>query len=100
MDARTAAAELVCRTCLALDAKDFTGYLALCDESFQYEITTWSPEIRKPMSWLAHGRAGLQTLFANLPRHNSDASLLTRHVTVYTVTPADEASMNKLLGVT
>lgn len=89
MDPRTAAAELVCRTCLALDAKDFAGYLALCEESFHYEITTWSPELRKTMSWLAHDRAGLQSLFTNLPRHNSDASLLTRHVTVYTVTPAD-----------
>jgi methanesulfonate monooxygenase subunit beta len=86
MDARTAAAELVCRTCLALDQKDFPGYLALCDETFHYEITTYSPEIRKPMTWLALDRESLQTLFTNLPRHNSDASLLTRHVAVYTVT--------------
>ena len=90
MDARTAAAELVCRTCLALDQKDFAGYLALCDEDFHYEITTYSPEIRKPMSWLAHDRDGMQTLFATLPRHNSDTSLLTRHVSVYTVERAGD----------
>jgi methanesulfonate monooxygenase small subunit len=42
------------------------------------------------MSWLSHDRAGLQTLFTNLPKHNSDAALLTRHVTVYTVSPADD----------
>ncbi|HEX4508545.1 MAG TPA: aromatic-ring-hydroxylating dioxygenase subunit beta [Burkholderiaceae bacterium] len=91
MDVRTAAVELVCRTCLALDQKDFVGYLALCEEEFHYEITAYSPEIRKPMTWLAHDRAGMQTLFTNLPRHNSDASLLTRHVTVYTVTVASDA---------
>lgn len=90
MDARTAAAELVYRSCLALDRKDFPGYLALCDDTFRYEITTWSPELRKPMTWLEHDRAGLQTLFTNLPKHNSDASLLSRHATVYTVTAADD----------
>lgn len=89
MDQRTAITELVARSCLLLDDKDFTGYLALCeDEGFHYEITAWSPEIRRAMVWLAHDKAGLATLFTNLPKHNSDASLLTRHVTVYTVTPA------------
>ena len=43
------------------------------------------PEIRKPLTWLAHDKAGLATLFGNPPRHNSDSSPLTRHVTVYTV---------------
>ena len=88
MDDRTAIVELVCRSCLLLDEKDFTGYLALCDESYHYEITAYSAEIRKPMSWLEHDKAGLTTLFTNLPKHNSDASPLTRHVTVYTVTPS------------
>ena len=85
MDTRTTIVELVCRSCLLLDDKDFSGYLALCDAAYHYEITAYSPEIRKPMTWLAHDKAGLATLFANLPRHNSDASPLTRHVTVYTV---------------
>jgi len=85
---RTAVAELVCRSALCLDGRDFDGYLALCDEAFDYRITAWSPEIRRQMTWLAHDRAGLATLFANLPRHHSDASPLSRHVTVYTVAPA------------
>ena len=85
MDARVAICELVCRTCLKLDEKDFAGYLALCTPDFRYSITAWSPEIRRSMTWLEHGHAGLKTLFDTLPRHNSDASPLTRHVTVYTV---------------
>ena len=37
------------------------------------------------MTWLEHDRAGMATLFANLPKHNSDHSLLSRHATVYTI---------------
>jgi len=37
------------------------------------------------MVWLDHDRKGMETLFTNLPRHNSDHSPLTRHATVYTV---------------
>lgn len=82
---RTAIEELIYRSCLALDAKDFKGYLALCDDAYNYKITAHSPEIRKDMIWLEHDKKGLQTLFTNLPRHNSDHAPVTRHVTVYTV---------------
>jgi methanesulfonate monooxygenase small subunit len=82
---RTAIEELVYRSCLALDEKNFKGYLELCDADFRYSITAHSPEIRKDMIWLDHDKKGMQLLFTNLPRHNSDHSPLTRHVTVYTV---------------
>jgi methanesulfonate monooxygenase small subunit len=87
---RQAIAEFVYRTCLALDAKDWKGFLDLCDPGFHYTITAYSPEIRKEMVWLDHDRAGMETLFGNLPRHNSDHSPITRHATVYTV-DVDEA---------
>jgi methanesulfonate monooxygenase small subunit len=90
---RQAVEELVYRSCLALDAKDYKAFLALCDEDFRYTISTYSPEIRKEMVWLDHDRKGMETLFTNLPRHNSDQSPLTRHVTVYTV---DADSSNNL----
>jgi methanesulfonate monooxygenase subunit beta len=77
--------ELVYRTCLALDERDFKGFLALCEPGFRYKVTVYSPEIRKDMVWLDHDRGGMETLFTNLPRHNSDHSPLTRHATVYTV---------------
>jgi methanesulfonate monooxygenase small subunit len=85
VDTRSLVCELVYRSCLRLDAKDFAGYLALCDPAYRYAITAWSPEIRRDMTWLEHDKAGLATLFANLPKHNSDASPLSRHATVYTV---------------
>ena len=87
---RTAIEEVIYRSCLALDEKDFKSYLALCDVNFRYRITAHSPEIRKDMIWLEHDKQGMQLLFTNLPRHNSDHSPLTRHATVYTV-EADEA---------
>jgi methanesulfonate monooxygenase subunit beta len=82
---RQAIEELVYRSCLALDARDYKAFLALCDEDFRYTISTYSPEIRKEMVWLDQDRKGMETLFTNLPRHNSDHSPLTRHATVYTV---------------
>ena len=89
---RIAIAELVYRSCLALDAKNFKAYLDLCDESFRYTIAAHSPEIRKDMIWLDHDKPGMQLLFANLPRHISDHSPLTRHAIVYTVECAIEQS--------
>jgi methanesulfonate monooxygenase small subunit len=79
--------ELVYRSCLALDAGDYKAFLALCTPDFRYTVTTYSPEIRREMVWLDHDRKGMETLFTNLPRHNSDHSPLSRHATVYTVEP-------------
>src|SRR4029450_3917898 len=69
MEQRIAIEELVYRSCLAPDARHFKGFLDLCDAPFHYSITAYSPEIRKDMIWLAHDRAGIETLFPNLPRH-------------------------------
>ena len=82
---RSLVAELIYRSCLLLDEKDFKGYLDLCDEQFRYTIATHSPEIRRDMIWLDHDKNGMTTLLSQLPRHNSDHSPLTRHATVYTV---------------
>ena len=87
---RIAIQELVYRSCLALDAGDFNGYLALCDEGFRYTVTAHSPEIRKDMVWLDHDKKEMQLLFNNLPRHNSDHSPLARHANVYTVETASD----------
>lgn len=91
MESRQSISELVYRSCLVLDDKDFAGYLDLCDPAFRYAITAYSPEIRKEMTWLEHDKEGMKSLFANLPKHNSDQSPLSRHATVYIV-DHDEAS--------
>jgi methanesulfonate monooxygenase small subunit len=82
---RHAVEQALYSACLKLDEKDFTGFLDLCDADFHYTIRAHSPEIRKDMVWLDHDRKGMETLFNNLPRHNSDHSPLTRHATLYTV---------------
>jgi methanesulfonate monooxygenase subunit beta len=84
---RTAIEELVYKSCMLLDEHKYQDYMSLCEEDFRYTITTHSPEIRKDMVWLDHDRKGMQMLLTNLPRHNSDHSPLTRHATVYSVTP-------------
>jgi methanesulfonate monooxygenase small subunit len=85
MEQRHAIEELVYRSCMALDDRDFNRFLELCDDGFRYSVTAYSPEIRKDMVWLDHDKAGIDTLFKNLPRHNSDHSPISRHATVYTV---------------
>jgi methanesulfonate monooxygenase small subunit len=82
---RQAIEELIYRSCLALDARDYKAFLGMCEDDFHYTIATYSPEIRRDMVWLDHDRKGMETLFGNLPKHNSDHSPLTRHATVYTV---------------
>ena len=96
---RIAIEELVYRSCLALDAGDFKGYLALCDDSFRYTVTAHSPEIRKDMIWLDHDKAEMQLLFNNLPRHNSDHSPLARHAIVYTVEVAADGGSASVVSV-
>jgi methanesulfonate monooxygenase small subunit len=82
---RAVVEELVYRSCLSLDERDFEGFLSLCDAGFRYTVHTYAPEIRREMVWLDHDKAGLEALFRNMPRHHSDPSRLTRHATVYTV---------------
>lgn len=90
LEQRRVVEELVYRSCLALDTKDWNAFLELCDPGFRYTIATYSPEIRRDMVWLDHDKPGMTTLFTNLPKHNSDHSPITRHATVYTV-DVDEA---------
>ncbi|WP_296750273.1 aromatic-ring-hydroxylating dioxygenase subunit beta [Thiobacillus sp.] len=82
--------ELIYRSGLAMDSKDFAGFLDLCDPAFRYAITAYIPEIRKEMTWLEQDKEGMKLLFDNLPRHNSDHSPLSRHITVCIV-DQDEA---------
>ena len=77
--------ELIYRSCMLLDARDFNGYLGLCEDNFHYTVSAYSPEIRKDMIWLDHDKGGMKLLFDNLPKHNSDHSPLHRHAIVYTV---------------
>lgn len=83
---------------MALDEKKFDEYLALCDPAYHYAITAYSPEIRKQMTWLEHDMAGMQALFTTLPKHNSDQSPLSRHVTVYTIEQSEDAKQAQVIS--
>ncbi len=76
---------LIYRSCRCLDEEDFDGYLDLCAPDFHYRVTAHSPEIRKEMIWLDHGRAGLAALFENLPSHLRRPGRLFRHASVYDI---------------
>lgn len=83
--------ELIYRGCLLLDRGDFKGWLDLCAPEFHYTISTYSPEIRRDMTWLDHDMEGMAGLIRLLPKHNSDLTPLTRHASVYTVEHDPEA---------
>jgi methanesulfonate monooxygenase small subunit len=81
---------VIYQSALLLDSREFQAYLDLCEPNFRYVVGAYSPEIRKEMTWLDHDKPGLRSLFETLPRHNSDRSTLTRHLTVYRVEIAAE----------
>jgi methanesulfonate monooxygenase subunit beta len=83
-------AQFVYATVMLLDVKDFAGWLDLCTPDFTYAIRAWSPELRADMTWLDHDREGIDLLVRQLPRHQSDQSVLTRHATVYSVDAVDD----------
>ena len=82
---RTAVEELIYRSLERLDEDDFAGFLDLCLPGFRYRLVTWSPEIKKEMTWLDRDRTEMESFFKMLPLHNSDRSPLTRNATVYRV---------------
>jgi methanesulfonate monooxygenase subunit beta len=77
--------ELIYQACLLLDEGKFAEWLGLCASGFRYRITTYSPEIRKEMTWYEQDLPGLQGMVEMLPKHNTDHGRLTRHATVYKV---------------
>ena len=99
MSSRDLAKEVIYASLLCLDAQDFTGFLELCEPEFRYTIGAYSPEIRQDMTWLDHDKAGLRTLFENLPRHKSDCALFSRHATVYSVSSNPETAEAKAVSV-
>jgi methanesulfonate monooxygenase small subunit len=77
--------DAIYRACLLLDDERFADWLALCAPDFTYRIKTYSPEIRKEMTWYEQDRSGLKSAIEMLPVHNTDHGRLSRHVTVYEV---------------
>jgi methanesulfonate monooxygenase small subunit len=75
---------------MLLDGQKWNDWLSLCDEDFQYSITSFSPEINYDMTYLAASKKDLHHLVDLLPKHNTDHSPLHRHTTVYSVLPSED----------
>lgn len=75
---------------MLLDEQKWDDWLSLCDDGFEYSITSWSPEINYHMTYLAANKKDLRHLVDLLPKHNTDHSPLHRHTTVYSVEPSED----------
>lgn len=80
------ARKLVFKTCHYMNSENWKSYLELCDPNeFHYQVTCYSPEIRKQQIWADHNYKSMKSTFDLLPRHNSDHSKLIRHANVIDV---------------
>lgn len=98
MDPSSLVRDTIYRSTVLLDRQDWDGWLAHCDDSFNYAIRAWSPEINKDLTYLALDRNGLALMVKLLPKHNTDHSPLTRHTSVYTVDVDNDAHSAKAIS--
>ena len=87
--ARAGIEQAIYQGLLQLDARQFHLWLDATAPEFRYRIEAYSPEIRKPMTWLAHDRDGLRALIELLAKHHTDSAVWTRHAVVYTLAASD-----------
>ncbi len=87
---RTLIREEIYKACQNLDDQQWDDWLDQCDDNFEYKVTTYSPEVRKDLTYLRLDYKELKPYFALLPKHNSDHSPIRRHATVYSVTVAED----------
>lgn len=76
---------LIYRSCLCLNDEAWKEFMELCDQSFQYRIVAYTPEIRRHQTLADRSYKNMKAHFDLMPRHNTDHSKLTRQVQVYTV---------------
>lgn len=87
--------DAIYRTCLHLDDQEWNAWLDMCDESFEYKITSYSPEIKYDMTYFSGDRDEMRKMLEMLPKHNSDHSPFKRHAVVYTVDLDDKGKSAK-----
>ena len=76
---REAARELVQRTAMLLDAEDFDAWVKLFDDDGIYELTAYSTEIRRWMTWQSSDRVTLDKMLKEVNEHVRDAAQ-RRHI--------------------
>ncbi len=70
---------LVQQTANLLDKEDLDGWLALFDGQGSYEISSYSPELRRPQQWWLSDLASLTKTLAEVRQHVRDPAR-RRHV--------------------
>lgn len=78
---KIAIAEVIQDSARLLDAEDFESWLHLFDDASEYEMTTYSHEIRKTMSWWKSDKKSLTKILKEVPRHVRDLGRDTHLVT-------------------
>lgn len=73
---------LIHKSTAALDSENFNEFLNLCDIEFHYQITTYSPEIKKEMVWMDQDYNGIKSLFIMIPEHLRKLGSFLRQVSV------------------
>jgi len=74
-----AARDLVLRTAMLLDAEDFDAWVKLFDEDGIYELTAYSTEIRRWMTWQSSDRMTLDKMLKEVNEHVRDTAQ-RRHI--------------------
>ncbi|MFT5116000.1 MAG: methanesulfonate monooxygenase small subunit [Parasphingorhabdus sp.] len=77
--------DTIYKACLFQDDEQWEEWLDLCDDSFEYAIKAFSPEIQYDMTYLSGNKTYMQAMTRMLPKHNTDHSPLKRHCVVYEV---------------
>ena len=87
---REAVRELVQRTAIALDEEKFDDWLDGFDAQGTYELSAYSPEIRKWMTWWQSDRAELERMLKDVKQHVRDPARRRHVVSAAVVTLAGE----------
>ncbi len=96
---RTEIKETIYRGILQLDAGHFGAWLENTTSDLRYHITTYSPEIRKEMTWLEHDQAGLAALFELLPKHHVNHAKWFRHGVLYAYEPQQNGTVKAITSL-
>lgn len=108
---REAIRDLVQRTAILLDEEKLPDWVALFDETGTYELTAYSTEIRRWMSWQLSDREALSRMLAEVHEHVRDparrrhlvsyplvelageTARVTTHFSLYRTTPEGQSSL-------
>lgn len=90
--------KVIYESAIALDEQNWADWFKYCDDSFFYSITSFSPEIKKDMTYFSATKEELIGLMEMLPKHNTDHSPLHRHTSVYTINIADDEASAKVVS--